>query len=149
MIAIFILTAVLVGSMIPFQALVNAQLNLRIQNPIHAALISFTGGFVTFLVITLMNPSTLPNLKKVTTMSPFLLSGGLIGSVFILAAIICVPRIGPTSWVSLIVAGQLVTSLIIDHYGLMSMPVHSIGLIRIVGVVLLMTGVTLITMKAK
>ncbi len=143
----YFVLALMVGALIPFQALVNSQLNFHIGHPIHAALISFAGGFLTFLIASIILPVSLPSLKKISSISPYYFTGGFIGSIFIFVAIVTVSKIGPSSWVALIVAGQLISSIIVDHYGLMGMHVHHVNWQRLIGGFLLIIGVILISKK--
>jgi transporter family-2 protein len=46
--------------------------------------------------------------------------------------------------VSLIIAGQLLISLLLDHYGLLGFPAHSINIWRVLGAICLLIGVILI-----
>jgi len=45
---------------------------------------------------------------------------------------------------SLIIAGQMIVTLIIDHFGLLGVPVKEISPIRIGGILLITVGVVLI-----
>jgi transporter family-2 protein len=61
--------------------------------------------------------------------------------------VIAAPRIGAANALGFIVAGQFVAAVIIDHFGLLGMPVHSISWWRIAGIVILICGVYLIQKK--
>ena len=69
---------------------------------------------------------------------------GIIGAGVVLTALIATPRLGAATTVMLFIAGQLACSLLIDHYGLLGVPVHPIDLRRVLGVVCLIAGVILI-----
>lgn len=140
----FALAAFAVGLLIPFQALINSKLNVAIGNPMAAALISFAGGFGVFLIVNIFSSAPLPSFSKISGLPPYLLIGGLIGAVFIISAIFLVPKLGATAWVALLVTGQLIMSLILDHYGALGVPLKQINLIRVAGAILLLTGSSLI-----
>ena len=70
--------------------------------------------------------------------------GGLLGAFFVAATVTLVPRLGVAMTFSLIVAGQMIVTLIIDHYGLLGVPVKEVNLARIAGIVLIAGGVVLI-----
>ena len=72
-----------------------------------------------------------------------LLAGGF-GLVIIAAVSFTIPRIGVAATVTLVVAGQLVVSSLLDHFGLLGAPVRHLDLPRVVGLVLLFAGVWLI-----
>jgi transporter family-2 protein len=45
---------------------------------------------------------------------------------------------------ALLVTGQMAAAMVMDHYGLLGLPVHHVNAQRILGVLLLLAGVTLI-----
>ncbi len=71
-------------------------------------------------------------------------TGGVLGAFYLWLAIVLAPRLGATVLVGLIVAGQLIASLFLDHYGLLGFPHQPITLWRALGVALLILGVILI-----
>lgn len=140
----YIVLGISAGLLVPFQAIINSKLSTTIKNPIQTGLISFTGGFLVFILLIVLGPVKFPPLSILTTVNPVLLTGGIIGSGFVFAAIFAVPKIGSTAWVSLIIAGQLITSLVLDHYGILGLPVKAINIYRALGSVLLFSGTYLI-----
>ncbi len=140
----FSILGICAGLAVPFQAIINAKLSSEVGHPLIAALISFGGGFLVFLLFMLFGPVKFPSIEQLSSFNPVLLSGGLIGSCFVFAAIVGVPKLGATAWISLIIAGQLVMSLVLDHYGVLGLPIKMINLYRVLGVFLLFTGTYLI-----
>lgn len=55
------------------------------------------------------------------------------------------PRLGAAASLCLVVLGQLLAALLVDHFGWLGFPQHSISLVRVAGVALLLAGVVLIT----
>jgi transporter family-2 protein len=70
--------------------------------------------------------------------------GGLIGSVYLYGIVLLIPKIGSLMAFTLIIAGQLVMAMIIDHYGLLGMEQQSITYKSIIGVALIGFGIYLI-----
>jgi bacterial/archaeal transporter family-2 protein len=70
--------------------------------------------------------------------------GGLLGAVYVLATIIVIPRLGAATTVGLILAGQVIASIVIDHFGLIRVTVHELNIPRLAGAVLVVVGVTLV-----
>ncbi|WP_372651720.1 DMT family transporter [Halobacteriovorax sp.] len=140
----FSILGICAGLAVPFQAIINAKLSSEVGHPLIAALISFGGGFLVFLLFMLFGPVKFPSIAQLSSFSPILLSGGLIGSCFVFAAIVGVPKLGSTAWISLIIAGQLLMSLVLDHYGVLGLPIKTINLYRLLGVFLLFSGTYLI-----
>ena len=54
------------------------------------------------------------------------------------------PRLGAAPFIASVVGGQLLCSLILDHYGLMDLPQQGITLGRLVGALMVFMGVLLI-----
>jgi transporter family-2 protein len=55
-----------------------------------------------------------------------------------------VPRLGVALTFSLIIAGQMLIILVIDHFGLLGIAIKEISLPRLLGVTLITIGVVLI-----
>ncbi len=62
----------------------------------------------------------------------------------VVSSIILVPRIGAAATIGLVLAGQVVASIIIDHLGLLRVPVHELTAPRIVGATMIIAGVVLV-----
>jgi transporter family-2 protein len=67
--------------------------------------------------------------------------GGVFGFIVIAAAVLVFPRLGAAYSIALMVCGQCLAALIIDHYGLMDMEKSPVTLQRMIGVVLVAGGV--------
>src|SRR6185369_6855946 len=67
--------------------------------------------------------------------------GGVFGFIVIAAAVLVFPRLGAAYAVALMVCGQCLAAMIIDHYGLMGMDRSPATLQRLIGVVLVVGGV--------
>lgn len=67
--------------------------------------------------------------------------GGVFGFIVIATAVVVFPRLGAAYAIALMVCGQCIAALIIDHYGLLGMPPSPITLQRAIGVALVAGGV--------
>jgi len=67
--------------------------------------------------------------------------GGVFGFIIIAAAVLVFPRLGAAYAVALMVCGQCLAAMIIDHYGLMGMEKSPATLQRLIGVALVVGGV--------
>jgi len=139
----FLLLAILTGAILPLQAGVNSQLRGVLGHPVLAAAISFFVGTVALAAYSAVARIPLPS-GALGRMQWWHWSGGLIGAFYVACAIILVPRLGAATLVAAVVAGQMVASLLLDHYGLVGYARHSIDLWRVAGAVLVMAGVFLI-----
>lgn len=141
---LFLLLALAAGVLLPVQAGLNAQLRSALGSPVAAALVSFLVGTAGLATIALLLHTPLPLGRAWPATSPWQWSGGLIGAVYVLAAIVLAPRLGAATLIAAVVAGQMVTSLVLDQYGLVGFPVHSLTLVRLLGAALVIAGVILI-----
>jgi transporter family-2 protein len=136
--------ALVAGAMMPTQAATNNKMAVTVGNPIFAAFLSFLVGTILLLAATLFSGLGSASYAAVTQAPPIAWLGGLLGACFVTAAVLLVPKLGVAMTFSLFVAGQLLMSLIIDHYGLLGVEVKEISLPRIAGIVLITAGVILI-----
>jgi len=140
----FLLLALLSGAILPVQAAMNNKLAEYAQNPVLSAFLSFLVGLLALMVYMLATGVPLNNLSALKN-APFVAwMGGLCGAFFVTAVIVVVPRLGVALTFSIIVAGQMLATLPIDHYGFLGTAVREINLPRLLGVVLVIAGVILI-----
>jgi bacterial/archaeal transporter family-2 protein len=142
----YILTtlAFFVGGLIPIQVGVNAELAKYINSPVLAALVSFLVGGMCLIVGAVVFKTPLPTLNQVTSLPIWLWGGGMIGAAVVLGSILAGPKIGALALVSLLLAGQLVASILIDHYGWLGFPIQKMNVQRLLGVLLLVGGFLLV-----
>lgn len=137
-----LLLAAFGGAAIALQALINARLQQSAGNPVLAATISFAVGLVGLLLVLVPSQATGP---QTLSQAPWWAwTGGLLGAFYIVMSILLVPRIGAAALISSAVLGQMVFSLVADHYGLLGVQVRSASPSRLLGAALLIAGVFLI-----
>src|SRR5688572_10104738 len=140
----YILLALAAGAMMPTQAATNNKMAMVVGGPILSAFISFFVGTVALLVYLLIAGVPLTDIASAKEAPAIAWIGGLLGAFFVAAAVTLVPRLGVALTFSLIVAGQMIVTLVIDHFGLLGVPVKEVSLARIGGILLIAGGVVLI-----
>ena len=141
---LYILIALLAGAMMPTQAATNNKMAVVVESPILAALLSFLVGTIALFAYALLTGESISNLGLAKNAPPIAWVGGLLGAFFVAAAVTLVPRLGVAMTFSLIIAGPMIVTLIIDHFGLLGVPVKEISFARIAGILLITSGVILI-----
>ncbi len=141
---LFMLLALVAGAMMPTQAAINNKLAVAVESPVLAAFISFVVGTVALLIYVVASGTPLGNIVSAKEAPPIVWIGGLLGAFFVTAAVVLVPRLGVAMTFSLIIAGQMLVTLVIDHFGLLGVPVKEVSLARIAGILLITAGVVLI-----
>jgi bacterial/archaeal transporter family-2 protein len=135
------LVALVVGALLPLQALVNARLGQLTSGALFASLASFAVGTAALSLLWL---GTRPAIAPGVLHAPWWAwSGGLIGAAFVVAATALVPRLGAAGLVCLVVFGQLAGSLLLDHFGVLHARAPIDGM-RVGGVLLVALGALLV-----
>lgn len=136
--------ALLAGTFLPTQAGINSQLAKQLGHPLLAATVSFLVGTLALFLFTLATHISIPSLQRASQIPWYLWLGGLLGAMYLTATIILAPVLGAANTIGLVVTGQILAAIAIDHFGLVGFPLHSLSFWRIIGAILLVTGVVLV-----
>lgn len=139
-----ILLAIVVGMLLPIQAGVNAQLRQALGDPVMAACVSFTVGTAALLLTLAVTRPPLPAMAAVTRVPWGSWIGGVLGAVYVGMAVVLAPRLGAATLTAAVVAGQMLVSIALDHYGWVGFPEQPANLTRVAGAALVVAGVLLI-----
>jgi transporter family-2 protein len=138
----YVLFALAAGAMLPIQFGINAQLATWVGGSLRAALVSFVVGALGLLVAVLLAARGWPD--RTVDAPWWVWIGGLLGAFYVLGSIVTAPKLGAATLVALILAGQAIASLLVDHYGWVGFDEQPITVLRVVGVLLLAGGVALV-----
>ena len=126
------------------QQLVNTNLRNGLTSSLWAAFVSYAGGTLLVALLLLATQQGVPSRQEIAGTSWVWWLGGAFGVVYVLASIVLLPRTGAATAIALIVAGQMLTSVTFDHFGVLGMTKHPIGMVRVLGALMLLGGVVLI-----
>lgn len=140
----FIFLAILAGIAMPTQATVNSKLAGYVGSPISAAFVSFAVGTVALFVYMILTGVPLSNLASAKGAPLVAWIGGFLGAFFVSVMAMIVPRIGVALAFSLAIGGQMLATLLIDHFGWLGVPEKPINLWRVLGAAMITVGVILI-----
>ena len=140
---IAMLAVVLAGGATALQAPTNARLATAVAGPVNAAFVSFAVGTAALGILAAIL-HTRPDIAASKALPWYAWVGGLYGAIFVVAAAWAVPRLGVATTITLMVAGQLMISLVLDHFGALGVPQAPISLTRLAGVALVIGGVLLV-----
>jgi len=141
---LYLLLALIAGALMPTQAATNNKMAAFVDSPILAAFISFFVGTVALFVYVLATGTPLGNLASAKNAPPIAWVGGFMGAFFVTAAVTLVPRLGVAMTFSLIIAGQMMVTLVLDHFGFLSLEQRPVTIPRVLGILLITGGVILI-----
>jgi bacterial/archaeal transporter family-2 protein len=140
----YLLFAFAAGVALPFQAGVNAELVHWVDSPIRAAFVSFAVGAVALLIVSLLVFKPLPSTARLGNAPWWVWAGGLMGGFYVVAAVVTAPRLGAATLIALVVAGQSLASLLVDHFGWVGFDEHHVSAGRLGGMALVAAGVVLV-----
>jgi transporter family-2 protein len=144
---LFYLLPVLAGVAMTVQSGINGQLRSAINHPLLAALISFLGGTVALALMLLFSKQAIPALAVYSDVSWYKFTGGLLGAFIVFVVLLSVQEIGASNMFVLIIAGQLFTAVLMDHFGVLGMRESPVNLQKMIGIVLLIAGAYLVNKK--
>lgn len=144
---LFYLLPVFAGVAITIQSGINSQLRSAIQHPLLAAFISFVVGTIALAILLIFSKEVLPSMAEYPKIDWYKYTGGLLGAFVVTVTLISVAQIGAGNMFVLIVAGQLITAVLMDHFGVLGMKPNPVSIQKIFGICLLIAGAWLVNKK--
>ena len=86
----------------------------------------------------------LPLPKSIRSRSGRAWLGGVLGAAYAVAVVMLARPLGAATLTALVVTGQLVCSVVLDHFGLLGFELHAASVGRVIGCALLVVGIALI-----
>jgi transporter family-2 protein len=139
---LLLLFAVVAGSFLPLQAGVNAKLAHFVGGPVRASMVSFVVGAVALFLVVLLFYRSSGN--RAGDAPWWAWAGGLLGAFYVTATVVVPVRLGAAAFFGILVAAQLLTSVLIDQFGWLNFPQHQASPLRLLGVGLLISGALLV-----
>ncbi len=102
------------GAVLAAQSSINGRLGASVGVLSSAWLTFVIGAVVTFLLMFFFEP---PQEATLFSVPKWQLTGALCGVVYMLAIVFAVPRVGTAAATVAVISGQLLMSLLIDHFG--------------------------------
>lgn len=144
---IWLIIGFMFGFCPPIQTAINSALGQQLHSSIMASLISFTVGTIVLFILTLIFNKSL----KVTTfnskegkLKPIYFIGGILGVIFVTTNIILMPHLGAALTTIIVMLGQMLMGIIIDHFGLLGTNVNKITPRKVLGIIAIMIGIILL-----
>ncbi|MBF4552509.1 DMT family transporter [Corynebacterium suicordis] len=141
---------ILVGCLLPIQTAANTRLKMSVGTPISATFYSFLIGFSLLVITSLVTTGAiLPGIIDFgASASPdyagapwWIWLGGVAGVGMLLGNILLFPRLGALQTVVLPIAGQIISGLLIDQFGLFHAPHTPLTIPPVLGALLVILGV--------
>ncbi len=147
---LYALIALASGAALAVQVGMNNGLRARVGHPVSAALISFLVGLLALVGYAIVARPGWPKDGEALASAPWWVwMGGVVGACYVASAAAFASRLGAAGWLGLIVTGQIVTSLVLDHFGLVGFPRRPLNLAKLLGAGLLLAGVVVVLTAGK
>jgi transporter family-2 protein len=141
---LYVVLALVGGAGVVVQVGVNSALRRYSGQAVWATLVSFIVGTSAIAVAFLATRQAWPARAQFAGAPWWIWIGGLFGAAYVFSSIIAGTRLGAAPYLACVIVGQLLASILIDHFGWVGFPLHTASPGRIIGAILLLGGVALV-----
>ena len=139
----WILITLLGGAVLPIQAGINAKLGKAAESPLHATAISFIVGLIGLILYIIITKQSF-SLAGIKGAPVYAWLWGLFGAFYVTVVILSFKELGPALTFGLIVAGQMICSVLLEHFKILVAQPNPISMYRLIGVAFVVVGVIII-----
>ena len=143
MVLIMGLVAFLGGVLNTVQSGSNATLAKSLGQPMLAAIVVSVANVVLYLTVSPFVGLGMPK-GSVGAVPWWAWLGGLFGGTYVLASIFFAEKLGAAIFIGLTVTAGVITSVVMDHFGLVGLKQHSLGVGRLLGCAFMLGGLALV-----
>ena len=141
---IYVLAAIVIGIGVSLQPPINSVMARTLNSPLLSASISLFISVNAAALLWLFLDKGSTDLSQIKTLPWWVLCGGLIGLLFVAGSIVVAPVTGIALFFVCVVAGQLIGGSVMDQFGLFGLPVKSINITKLIGLLLVIAGAILV-----
>lgn len=132
------------------QVAINNQLAVGANNnSLLASCVSFVVGALFLILVVLMTTGPTTAINGLTHQPLWRFSGGVLGAIAVTSMVYFMPRLGLAPVLALLITAQLITATFIDHYGLIGSQIHRVSLVKLAGIIVLLSGAFLVVFGDK
>jgi len=132
-----------IGIALTIQTAINTQLREYLTSPLQAAFLSFLIGTLVLAVMVLLHSAETPGLQQLAQIPWFLWLGGFLGVYAISFSIYTAPKMGFLTFSGVVIFGQLLMSMLLDHFGWLGTEKAPVNWQRLLGGIVIFVGVIL------
>ena len=131
------------GALIPVMGALNAGLSRALGGAPIAAVVLFAVAFVASAATFLVSQHPVANAAQFSAAPPRLYLGGFIVAFYVLSVTVLVPKFGVGNTILFAMTAQILSSALMDHFGLLGAPVRPVSMMRLAGLGLMLAGLFL------
>jgi transporter family-2 protein len=132
-----IIVGLIGGAAVGIQSPIAGAMGQKVGGTASSFIIHLSGMILSGVLLVLLGGEKIRNWN---TLPWYMLGAGVFGVILYQTINITLPKLGSTMMVTLIITGQLVIGVIIDHFGWLGVPAHPVSVSRIIGVLALLGG---------
>lgn len=132
-----ILIGLVGGAAIGIQTPLSGAISQRLGGTAGSLFVHLSGAIFSAVLLLLRGGE---NFRNWHTLPWYVFTVGLFGLILYQTIAITLPRLGSATMITLIIIGQLLAGILIDHFGWLGVSVHPISATRIAGVLILILG---------
>lgn len=136
--------ALAAGTANPVQAGANAQLNKSLASPVWSGLFVYASGFIGVLAVQLIVRQAWPGDRLARGLPWWAWTGGLLSIGSTVAGLTLAEKMGSVVFTGITLTASLVSSVVLDQFGLAGFKQHPASLLRLIGSGLMVAGLWLI-----
>jgi bacterial/archaeal transporter family-2 protein len=137
-----ILVGLLGGAAVGIQSPIAGSMGQRVGGTASSFIVHLSGAILSGMLLFINGGE---NIRSWNTLPWYMLGAGVFGLILYQSINITFPRLGSAMMVALIIVGQLLVGMVIDHFGWLGAQVHPVSSARLLGVGLLLVGAYLIS----
>ena len=141
-------TTAFVGALLALQVGMALTMKHHVGSPMAAALVNFAVGTMFLFIAVALGRGSLAGLAQAGTAPWWAWGAGILGGCYITASAAFGPSLGGATFLALIVAGQMIAALALDHYGWLGFPVRPLDAWRVGGAALVIAGMFLLSRQS-
>ena len=85
-----------------------------------------------------------PSIASLADQPKWIWIGGVVGVIYITAALLLAPKLGAASFMTAVIAGQILASLAVDYFGLVGFEAKPLTALCLIGAAAVVAGVLVI-----
>lgn len=143
----WMILGIFTGCLPPIQTAINSALRYEVQSFYFSALISFAIGTIALFILSLVIVRRIRfsfHHPDHGTIKPLYFIGGALGVVFVTTNILLMPELGAALTLMVVIFGQMLMGLLIDHFGFFNTPKFKITARRLIGATLVFIGIVIL-----
>lgn len=142
---LFMFIVFMAGIGMSIQAAINNQLaQASGGNTVLAAAVSFIAGSVLLIVVAVANGGLAASIATFPQQPMWRFCGGFLGAIAVFSMVFFMPKLSLANVLALMIAGQLLAALAIDHFGWIGSLVHKVSIVKLIGVGIMFSGISVI-----